>query len=322
MKRSRRTIVPAILLLLSAALLSACSREETSSPTPENGAQKTPAPGGPLTVYTTFYPTAFFTTRIGGVHVKVVNPVPPDADPIFWVPPREVIRDYQEKADLIVLNGGGYARWVQRVLLPEDKVVNAGAELEGDLIVIKNAIVHSHGPAGKHSHEGIDPHLWMDPLNAQAQCRAIAAALSKKDPEHKTVFEKNLKELLARLDQLDGALRALSKNYDGRPILASHPAYNYLARRYGWKVSNFGLDPETVPDEETAGKIKKAVAKENPHPCMLWESEPSEEVRRFFEEKLGLDSLVFSPCETPPGEGKDYFSVMEQNVKHLAPLFR
>ena len=53
-------------------------------------------------VYTTFYPTQYLTQRIGGDLIEVVNPVPENADPIFWEPTREDLRAYQ-RADLIVL---------------------------------------------------------------------------------------------------------------------------------------------------------------------------------------------------------------------------
>jgi len=39
-----------------------------------------------LIIYTVNYPLAYFTERIGGEHVKVVFPVPPDMDPAFWKP--------------------------------------------------------------------------------------------------------------------------------------------------------------------------------------------------------------------------------------------
>ena len=46
-------------------------------------------------VYTTFYATTYFTERIGGDRVKVVCPLPADADPIYWKPDSEAIAAYQ-----------------------------------------------------------------------------------------------------------------------------------------------------------------------------------------------------------------------------------
>ena len=69
-----------------------------------------------LTVYVVNYPLQFFAERIGGEHVNVVFPAPADVDPAYWMPDTPTIAAYQQ-ADLILLNGAGYARWVNKVML-------------------------------------------------------------------------------------------------------------------------------------------------------------------------------------------------------------
>jgi len=63
-----------------------------------------------LSVYAVNYPLAYFAERIGGSSVNVVLPVPADIDPAFWEPDASVIAEFQQ-ADLILLNGAGYANW-------------------------------------------------------------------------------------------------------------------------------------------------------------------------------------------------------------------
>ena len=71
----------------------------------------------PLTIYTINYPLQYFAQRIAGEHAQVISPGPADEDPAFWMPDTETIQRYQQ-ADLILLNGAGYARWTKRVSLP------------------------------------------------------------------------------------------------------------------------------------------------------------------------------------------------------------
>ncbi len=59
-------------------------------------------------VYTVNYPLYYFASRIAGDAAEVVFPVPEDVDPAFWMPGTEEIAAFQ-KADLILLNGAGYA---------------------------------------------------------------------------------------------------------------------------------------------------------------------------------------------------------------------
>lgn len=203
MKRSGifPSLLSGLLILLPAAAGLSCLSCGNDEPAPATAAK-------PLVVYTTFYPTTCFTRMIGGGHVTVVCPVPDDADPIFYDPPADVIRQYQE-ADLIVLNGAGFARWVPRAMLPGEKVADAGASFADDLIEIAESVVHSHGTQGEHSHTGIDPHTWLDPILAMEQCRAICAALKKRDPAHAAEFDAGLKKVLAGLEELDARFRVL-----------------------------------------------------------------------------------------------------------------
>ncbi len=267
-------------------------------------------------VYTTFYPTTYFTQRIAGGLCEVVNPCPPDADPMFWMPPDNVLAEYQ-KADLIVLNGASYEKWVPKVTLPVTRVVDTTRALADELIVFKSAFTHSHGPGGKHTHKGTDGHTWLDPLTALEQARAIEAALSKRFPQHKEQFAAGLQALADDLHALDAHFQEVSKLLDGQVLLTSHPAYNYIARRYGWQVHNYALDPEHLPDEQTLAKIADD-ARQSHARLMLWESAPAGEIVEKLA-AMGLTCVVFSPCETEPGQPEgDYLKVMHANLKRLA----
>jgi len=297
-------------------LLPACGKQEAESTTAA-GARARPV------VYTTFYPTAYFARRIGGDHVEVECPVPEGEYPTFWLPSPEVIAAYQA-ADLVILNGATYEKWAKAVSLPLAKVVETAKPFDAELLRFKNAIVHSHGPHGKHSHTGVDGHTWMDPIQAKMQAGEIRKALGRLLPEADADFQKGYEALAADLDGLDAGLRALGKPAQGLALFASHPAYNYLARRYGWTVVNFGLDPAGKLTQEQFAKIKAKLAVQ-PAQAMLWEADPLPETAARLHKELGLTSITFSPCELLSAkereEGLDYLAVMQANVKRLKPAF-
>ena len=303
------------VLVLSASLLLAggCKREESTATAAKKATAKTPM------VYTTFYPTTYFAERIGQDKIKVVNPCPPDADPAFWMPDEKTIEAYQN-ADLIVVNGASFEKWLGKVTLPESRIVDTTSPFAGEFIVIEDAVTHSHGPAGTHAHAGVDGHTWLDPINAKTQTAQIMEVLVKRFPDHKETFEQGYAELTKDLDALDARLKALTAKIGDQVLLCSHPAYNYVGRRYGWHLKNFHLDPEAMPDEETFNKIK-AFLKDQPAKYMLWEAKPTEEIAAKFHESLGLESIVFSPCEaldtTELEAGEDFLTVMNDNVDRL-----
>src|SRR5206468_196992 len=149
----------------------------------------------PLTVYTTFYPLTYFTEAVGGAQVHVVNPLPPNEDGAFWVPPRDVVKQYHA-ADLIVMNGSNYETGFEKVSLPESKIVNTTAFSKGNEVIFDDPVTHSHGAAGTHTHQGIDGHTWVDPRTAKRQAQAICDALVEKRPQQAAFFKANLDALV------------------------------------------------------------------------------------------------------------------------------
>ncbi len=303
-------------LVLGGIVLAGCARDDQAVPAETQQA-------GPLTVYTTFYPTQYFTVRIGGDLVNVVCPVPADEDAIFWMPPDEIIQQYQQ-ADLIVVNGAGFAKWVDKVVLPQSRVVDTAKSFSDTFIHYEKATVHSHGMAGEHAHEGLDGHTWVDPVNAIAQAKAIKDALVARLPGHQKQIEQGFTALEADLQNLDQTLRAYAEGYDQKPFFASHPAYNYIARRYDWKIINLDLDPEEMPSDEAIADMKQNVT-DHGVKYLVWEGTPTDEIATRMEDEVGVINIVFSPCELITSEeladGDDYLRVMQTNLKNIAPIF-
>lgn len=304
--RNPATLACALAVL---ALLPACGGD-TDGPTTAGEGRAVPV------VYTTFYPTTYFAERLAGDDARVVCPLPADEDPIFWQPPEDVVLAYQD-ADLIVLNGAEFEKWVTRASLPESRIVSTAAPFREDWITFANAIVHSHGRGGAHTHKGTDGHTWLDPNLAKVQAAQIAKALQRELPGKAAAIDGRLARLDVDLDALDARLRELTEPYDGHAILASHPAYNYLAKRYGWHVVNLALDPETMPSDDDFAKVR-ALLDTTPARHILWESPPREAIATRMRDELGLESVWFSPCETPPDGEVDYLDRMNANLDAVA----
>jgi zinc transport system substrate-binding protein len=284
--------------------------------------EKATRTGKPL-VYTTFYPTQYFAERIGGDLIDVVCPVPADQDVIFWMPDAAAIQAYQ-KADLILINGAEFCKWVQRVSLPASRVVNTARPFESDFVTFGHAAVHSHGEGGKHAHEGLDGHTWVDPVNAGLQAAEIRKALMKRFPEHKAAFAKGFALLAKDLEALDTTLKAYQAIDKNQPLLASHPAYNYIAKRYGWNIVSLDLFPEEMPSDEAFQGIKD-VLKRHPAKHLIWETYPTKAIADRIRKELGLISIEFSPCELlsedAQNSGTDYMSVMQRNLDNISVVF-
>jgi len=271
-------------------------------------AEETGPAGPPTSVHVVNYPLRYFAERIGGEEVRVVFPKM-EGDPAFWKPDGDAIAAFQE-ADLILLNGAGYAKWVSHASLPESKCVDTSEAFTKDFIRIEDARTHAHGPAGKHAHGGIAFTTWLDPTQAIAQAHAIQVAFLRRWPEGG--FETRFAALRADLLEVARRLEAVIPKGPG---VASHPVYPYLARRYGMNLRSVHWEPDEAPDPDGWAELR-AILKEHPAGWMLWEGEPLAETARKLAE-LGVKSIVFDPCGNTPGEG-DFLTVMNQNVTALA----
>jgi zinc transport system substrate-binding protein len=270
------------------------------------------------TVYVVNYPLKYFTQRIVGNHVQVVFPAPPDEDPAFWKPDVETISAFQA-ADLIVINGATYAKWLEKTSLPKAKVVNTSAGFQDQYIEIKDSVTHSHGPAGEHAHTGTAFTTWLNFRFAAQQAKAIEAALSRLLPAQQATFAKQYASLEKDLMALDTRLEALVASQRTQPLVASHPVYQYFATRYGLNVQSVLWEPEVMPEDDQWKTLQALLAK-HPAKWMLWEGESlAASVKKL--QTLGVQSLVFDPCGNTPEQG-DFLSVMQQNVVNLRQVFQ
>ena len=292
-------------LLLPLILLVSCGRESSSS-------NETIRQGKPQ-VLVANYPLQYFAERIGGSAVDVVFPAPGDEDPVFWEPDDAAIAKYQD-ADVVLMNGATYSKWAEKVTLPQSKMVDTSAAFKANYIEIKADTTHSHGPGGAHSHSGTAFTTWVDLTQAIQQAEAVKNALSKHAPD----AEKNFSALKSELEALDARLLAVGKRIANAPLVASHPVYHYLARRYALNVTAVLWEPETVPDDKAMEDLKSILSK-HPAKWMIWEGDPAaESVSKL--DAIGVKSVVFDPCGNVP-DGGDFLSVMTANVDALEKEF-
>ena len=274
--------------------------------------------GERLTIYVVNYPLQYFAERIAGEHAAVVFPAPADVDPAYWMPDPKTIADYQ-RADLILLNGANYAKWVNKVSLPRFRMVNTSAAFKDRYIEAAEILTHSHGGEGEHAHESLAFTTWVDFSLAAEQAKAIAQALGRKKPALKDTFQRNYGELEKELLKLDRNLKALVSKDQARPLVVSHPVYDYFARRYGLNIKSVHWEPDEIPTTEQMLKLH-SILKDHPAKWMIWEGESiKESVERL--KAIGIQSVVFDPCGNEPDQG-DFMSVMRQNVENIKEAFR
>jgi zinc transport system substrate-binding protein len=283
------------------------------SSTSEQSASNGPARTGPPRVLTVNYPLCYFAERIGGSHVEVVFPAPADVDPAYWMPDAEAIEKFQQ-ADLILLNGAGYAKWRDKVTLPEGKLHDTTAAAHGRLIELEDAVTHTHGPEGEHAHTGLAFTTWLDFDLAVQQVKSVAEALTELQPEKAEDFETERAALAEELAALDTQLKELAARNPDLPLVFSHPVYQYLERRYGLRGKSVHWEPDAAPTDKMWAEFDELL-KKHPARWMVWEGEPLAETREKLAER-GVECVVFAPCGNRPADG-EFLTAMRGNIERL-----
>ncbi|MDJ0900643.1 MAG: metal ABC transporter substrate-binding protein [Xenococcus sp. MO_188.B8] len=307
---------PVLLLFLLFGTIALTSCSTPNSQSNSSSSQIQVSNSKPI-IYVTNYPLKYFAEYIGGDTIQVQFPIPTDVDPAFWQPNAEIISQLQQ-GDLILLNGATYEKWLDKVSLPESKLINTSSQFQDQYIPRKSAITHSHGPEGEHSHTDIAFTTWLNLKFAIKQAQSIRDALSEIMPEKKETFRANYQALEKDLLDLDRQIQNIVATNPEQNFIASHPVYHYLKQRYGIKLESVHWEPENYPTKAQWQELKVLLQK-HPAKWMIWEADPDSETVAQLK-TMGINSLVFASVANAPDTG-DFFGIMQQNIENLKQAF-
>lgn len=256
-------------------------------------------------------PLAYIARALGGPDLEVIYPIPKDVDPAFWAPSPEEVQLFQN-ADLILLNGAGYAGWVNTAILPRARLVDTTAAVQAQLIPADDAgVAHKHGPRGVVAHAGRYAFTtWLDPDIAQAQVDAVAGAITRRWPELADQVRGRVSALRAEVGAMDEAFKALSAELAERQVFASHPVYQYFARAYLGQVTSLHWEPDTLPSDRDWAAFR-AMLDPDRSPVMIWEGAPILPIRERLTQ-FGVGVVVLSPMASTAETGRLFADIAEQ----------
>ena len=174
---------------------------------------------------------------------------------------------------------------------------------------------HVHGPISAEVQGAVIAFTtWLDLSLSRAQAEAVRDAMVARWPAHAAAFAQRHAVLDAELAMLDTALSEALSPLHGHQVLAPHPVYQYLERRYGLDLTSFHWEPDfTPPPEEWAAR--DALLGQRAATVMLWEGEPTQETRAALQTR-GLRIVVFPTLSNRPPEG-DFVSILRAAIDAL-----
>lgn len=184
-----------------------------------------------IKVVASFYPVYEFVKEIGGNKVDVTSLIPIGVEPHDFEPTIQQIQN-AETADLVVYNGAGLEKWIDKINAKFKVEASQGLNL---------LMSNDTGNSGTY-----DLHVWLDPILAEMEVENIRDALVKIDPANTQYYKANALRFIGKLNDLDYRIKTELATCNKKDFIAFHNAFTYFANRYGLNQHSVhqGLTPE------------------------------------------------------------------------------
>jgi zinc transport system substrate-binding protein len=271
--------------------------------------------GGKLDVVTAFYPLQFLSERLGGGVVTVSNLTKPGAEPHdVELNPRQV----GQVADAgLAVYLRGFQPAVDAAVAQEAKDRAFDAATVIDLLPYQDSADEEPGAEHAETADGMDPHVWLDPVRFATIADRLAERLGRADPAHAADYTARAATLHTELGELNGEYAAGLAHCQRHELVTSHSAFHYLADRYGLtQVGITGISPEAEPSPKRLAEVA-AEARRTGTTTIFFETLVSPKVAETIAREVGAKTAVLDPLEGLTDKSADYFSVMRANLAAL-----
>ena len=282
--------------LVALATLCAWSCAEPATPTLKRGNPR---------VVASIFPLGDLTALVAGGDLTVDVLVPPRAEPSTFKPSPRRIRELAG-ARAFILVGGGVDDWSQAVLAGTDGVPR---------VVLNDGITLRKGGEGTD-----DPHVWLDPVLVRDSWlpRIVATLVAARPDAHETL-EARGRVVADSLTTLDAWMSARLAPVRGRPFVATHSAWNYLAARHG--IPELGTvypSPGQEPSPRGLADLFQQARAAGVR-AVFTEPQLGDTGARALADELGVPVYVLDPLGGPGLEGREtYLEMMRFNTMQMA----
>lgn len=216
-----------------------------------------------ITVAVSVVPCAAFVKEIAGELVNTVTVIPKGNSPANYQP---TTMEMQALSDADIY-------FVMQVPAEEANILPKVNDFNNDIILVNlRDAVSAEYPLrhiSDHHHDDdtqdeedeytIDPHIWLSPKRAITIVDTIAGELSKIDPEHESIYNKNAADYIERLKKLDNDIKEIVSGMENKSFMIYHGSYGYFAGDYGLEMISLEADGKAP----TAARMQEVIDQAN-----------------------------------------------------------
>lgn len=173
-----------------------------------------------------------------------------------------------------------------------------------------------------HAHGEVDAHMWLDPVNAQAFVKAMAATLASDDPENAAIYSANAEKIDSQLQKLQDGISARLATVEPKPYVVFHDAYHYYGHRFGVEASgSVTVNPEAPPSAARVREIREKL-QDLGTACVFSEPQFPPKIIDAITEGLPVASGTLDPLGADLEDGPElYFAVLNNLTDNLIACF-
>ena len=174
---------------------------------------------------------------------------------------------------------------------------------------------HDHGhDHHDHVHGEFNDHLWLGTQAAKTLLPAVAAELSRLDPDNKTRYESNLQQALAELDSRQQRIHARLADVRDKPYMVFHDAYPYFEHENGLQpIGVVRVDPEHEPGAKRIGELHQ-IMQDNKIVCLFNEPQFSSKITAKLVEGTQVRIGTLDPLGAELKAGKSLHGELLDNL--------
>lgn len=284
-------------------------------------------PSVKLQVVTTLFPLYDFARIIAGDRAEVSMLLPPGMEPHSFEPkPNDIIRISQ--SGLFIYTNPYMEPWAEKIIKGIDRqqlrVVNAGQGATYVKVSAEDGHDHeAHAAKGVDGHaDGMDPHIWLDFVNAGLIVNNILAGFVAADPINAPLYRDNAAKLNASLAALDQRYRDGLSSCASRAFLhGGHYTFGYLARRYGLEYRSLsGVSSESEPSASSMAAMVRQIRSSGVR-YLFAEELLSPRLSETLAAEAGVAVLMLHGAHNVGRDdvqrGIGFIGLMEQNLRNL-----
>jgi len=170
-----------------------------------------------------------------------------------------------------------------------------------------------HGHEG-HAHGELDPHIWLDPMNAKKIIKEMAKHLIENDQANESIYKENLKKANKDLDKLIKQVKSdLNKDFKS---IVFHDAYQYFEKRFKVNVLGaFTVNTDVLPGAEQLSEIREIIEHEKVT-CVFSEPQFNPNIINAVAKDTNIKTGVLDPLGATLNPGKGlYFDLINNMAK-------